>query len=282
MQRVAILGLGAMGRRMALRLRAAKFEVVVWSRSSAPPELAEMVRATSPKAAAEGADVVLAMVRDDEASRAVWMDASAGATLGLAKGALAIESSTIGPAWVEELRARVVETGAHFLEAPVLGSRPQADAGALIHLVGGDAADLERARPVLAAIGGAIHHVGPSPAGAIAKLAANTLFGTQVALLGELLGLARSAGIEPRRFVEVMSRLPVASPAAAAAAQAMLGSSFPPMFPIALVAKDFDYALRAAERANARAPITRAVRDVFVEARELYDENITAIVKGYR
>lgn len=282
MKRVAVFGLGAMGRRMALRLRAAQYDVVVWSRSSAPDELKDMERAASPRAAATGADVVLAMVTDDEASRAVWTDASTGALQGLAKEAIAIESSTLTPAWIAELASVARAHGVGFLDAPVLGSRPQADAGALIHLVGGDAVVLERARPILAAIGGAVHHLGPSPAGAIAKLAANVLFGAQVALLGELLAFVGSSALERSRFVEVMSQLPVASPAAIAAARSMLGDAFPPMFPIALVAKDLGYAVSSAARAGADVPITRTVHDVFAAARDLYEENITAIAKKYR
>lgn len=282
MKRVAVFGLGAMGRRMALRLRAAQYDVVVWSRSSAPDELKDMERAASPRAAATGADVVLAMVTDDEASRAVWTDASTGALQGLAKEAIAIESSTLTPAWIAELASVARAHGVGFLDAPVLGSRPQADAGALIHLVGGDAVVLERARPILAAIGGAVHHLGPSPAGAIAKLAANVLFGAQVALLGELLAFVGSSALERSRFVEVMSQLPVASPAAIAAARSMLGDAFPPMFPIALVAKDLGYAVSSAARAGADVPITRTVHDVFAAARDLDEENITAIAKKYR
>src|SRR5271168_1104442 len=139
--RIAVLGLGAMGRRMAVRLLRAGHSVSVYNRSAGP--LHDLVAAgamagTTPRAAADGAEIVIAMVRDNEASRAVWCDEQDGALKGIGAGAIAIESSTLTPGWVRELAAKVQQTGANLLDAPVVGSRPQADAGQLIHLVGGD------------------------------------------------------------------------------------------------------------------------------------------------
>ena len=186
MVRIAVLGLGAMGRRMARRLVAAHHEVVVWSRSGTPEELralATVRTASSPRAAASEADVVVSMVTDDDASHAVWADRETGALAGLRHDALVIESSTLTPAWVASLGAQVKAAGGRFLDAPVVGSRPQAEAGSLVHLVGGTEEDLARARPVLASWSSAVHHLGPSPSGTVAKLAVNALFGIQVAAL---------------------------------------------------------------------------------------------------
>lgn len=286
MTKVAVLGLGAMGRRMVRRLAAAKLELVVWSRSGAPSDLADLgLRvASSPRDAATGADLVLSMVTDDPASRAVWLTPDVGAIEGVGHGTLAIECSTLTPEWVVALRAQVEAKGARFLDAPVVGSRPQAEAGALVHLVGGDATDLERARPVLAAMSNAIHHLGATPAGAVAKLAANSLFGVQVALVGELLGFARAAGLDPKRLVGALGGLPILSGAAKVAADAMLADKFAAMFPIELVAKDFRYAAQAAEGAGAHVPLTRQAGEVFAAAAAsgLGAENITAVAKHYR
>ena len=284
--KVAVLGLGAMGRRMVRRLAAAQLEMTVWSRAGLPADLGDLALrvASSPREAADGAELVLAMVTDDPASRAVWLAPGVGAVEGLSRGALAIECSTLTPAWVVALRAEVEAKGAHFLDAPVVGSRPQAEAGALVHLVGGDAADLERARPVLAAMSSAIHHVGATPAGAVAKLAANALFGVQVALVGELLGFAHRGGLDPKRLVEALGGLPILSGAAKVAADAMLADKFAAMFPIDLVAKDFRYAAQAAEAAGAHVPITRQAGEIFSTAAAggLGTANITAVATLYR
>src|SRR5579871_3889552 len=151
---IAVLGLGAMGSRMALRLLRAGHSVSVYNRSPGPLRdllAAGPPRGKTPPATAEGAGIVIAMVRDNEASHAVWCDETHGALKGLGAGAVAVESSTLTAAWVKELGSRVHKTGAGFLDAPVIGSRPQADAGQLIHLVGGDADIFDQAKNVFAA-----------------------------------------------------------------------------------------------------------------------------------
>jgi 3-hydroxyisobutyrate dehydrogenase len=285
--RIAILGLGAMGSRMAKRLLQAGFTVAVYNRSSLPVD--ELVGAgaiggKTPRMAAEGAEIVIAMVRDDEASHAVWCDERDGAAMGLGSGAIAIESSTLSPRWVSELAARVLRTGAAFLDAPVVGSRPQADAGQLIHLVGGDEKVFDRARNVLSALGGAAHHVGPVGSGATLKLVVNALFGTQVAALAELLALLRRSGGDPAALGEVLSSLPVTSAAAKGALALMLKRLDSPLFPIDLVEKDFAYTLAHAETTSTELPLTRAAHAQFAKAKAegLEASNITALARLYQ
>jgi 3-hydroxyisobutyrate dehydrogenase len=285
--RIAILGLGAMGSRMAKRLLQAGFTVAVYNRSSLPVD--ELVGAgaiggKTPRMAAEAAEIVIAMVRDDEASHAVWCDERDGAAMGLGSGAIAIESSTLSPRWVSELAARVLRTGAAFLDAPVVGSRPQADAGQLIHLVGGDEKVFDRARNVLSALGGAAHHVGPVGSGATLKLVVNALFGTQVAALAELLALLRRSGGDPAALGEVLSSLTVTSAAAKGALALMLKRLDSPLFPIDLVEKDFAYTLAHAETTSTELPLTRAAHAQFAKAKAegLEASNITALARLYQ
>jgi 3-hydroxyisobutyrate dehydrogenase len=286
MTQIAMLGLGAMGARMARRFVSAGHEVTAWSRSGVPTSLADLPArfVASPRAAVAEADVVICMVTDDDASKAVWTDPGSGALPALRKDALAIESSTLSLTWVASLAEQVRAAGGRFLDAPVVGSRPQAEAGTLVHLVGGADQDVARARPVLAAVGGALHHLGASPAGAAAKLIVNAMFGVQVALLAELLGFAERAGLPPSPLLAAISGLPVMSPAAKVAGEAMLAGAFAPLFPIALVAKDFGYAASALRGAGAAAPITDCARAVFANAAAhgLGEQNLTAIVKWFR
>lgn len=284
MSRIAFLGLGAMGRRMAARLVAAGHDVVVFNRSGVPRSIAALraTLAASPAEAADGADAIIAMVTDDVASRAIWLGAG-GAVSRLRPGAVAIESSTLTPSWVRALGQAVRGGGAEFLDAPVVGSLPQAEAGTLVHLLGGTAEVVERARPLLSAMGGSLHHIGETPAGATAKLLVNTLFGAQVALIGELLGLARRGGLSAARLVDVLGALPMTSPAVKVAAAAMVSARFEPLFPIELVAKDLCYALALAADVGATVPITQRVEELFAQAvaRHLGSENITAVYKLY-
>ena len=145
MTSITFLGQGAMGSRMADRLEAAGHDVIRWNRSGA---------VQTPREAVADADIVIAMLRDDEASRSVWLDADTGALAGMKPGALAIESSTITRDHALALGEAVAAAGVRFLDAPVLGSRPQAEAGQLVHLIGGDRGDIAEVQPVLAATGG--------------------------------------------------------------------------------------------------------------------------------
>jgi 3-hydroxyisobutyrate dehydrogenase-like beta-hydroxyacid dehydrogenase len=284
--RVAVLGLGAMGGRMAMRLLRAGHTVAVYNRSAPPIDAlvaAGAVHGRTPRIAAEDAEIVIAMVRDNEASRTIWCDHGDGALKSLGTGAIAIESSTLTPCWVSELAARARISGAAFLEAPVVGSRPQADSGQLIHLVGGDGGVFDRAKGILSVLGSAAHHVGPVGAGATLKLAVNTLFGTQVAALAEMLVMLRRSGCDPAITAEILASLPITSAAMKGALSLMLVQSDAPLFPIDLVEKDFGYALGQAEAVSLSLPIAAAVHARFAQAKAdgLAASNITAVARLY-
>lgn len=279
---VSILGLGAMGARMAARLLDAGHTLTVWNRTSARADAlaARGARpAATPRDAAAGAELVIACVTDDAASHAVWHGPD-GALAGLGRGAIAVESSTLTVGSVNRLAEAVADAGAAFLDAPVAGSRPQAEGGTLVYLVGGDARTLDRARPVLGAMGGAVHHVGPTGHGAAMKLAVNALFAIQVAAVGEWFAALRAAGLDRDRIVDVLSAVPVTSPAAAGALGAIARGAFDPLFPIDLVEKDLGYAVELAEEA----PSTAAARALFARAQAegLGDRNITAVATLFR
>jgi len=280
--RIALLGLGAMGSRMAARLLAAGHELTVWNRAAAaaePLRAAGARVASSPRDAADGAEIVLAMLRDDPASEAVWTDPAEGALGAMAPGALAVDCSTLTIGWVRRLAALAEARGVAFLDAPVLGSRPQAEDGALIFLLGGAAEATERAAPVLDALGKARHHLGGNGAGAAAKLAANALFAVQVAALAEALGLLRGAGVEMARAVTALAATPVFSPAAQGAARGMLAGSHAPQFPVDLVIKD----LGCVAGSGAPAPMAAAAAQVMGAAagRGWGGENLTVVARLY-
>jgi len=282
MARVTMLGLGAMGSRMGRRLLQAGHTLTVWNRTRTDALLeAGAEWADNPRRAVASAEVAIAMVRDDEASCSVWLDADHGALAGLAADAIAVESSTLSVPSVLELHEAFALAGRRLVDAPVVGSRPQADAGGLVVLAGGDIEALDRARAVLAAFAGTIHHCGPAGSGAVVKLAINDLFATQVAVLGELIGFMRAHGIDPAFAVELLGGLPTTSPAARAAAQAMLGDTFPPAFPIELAEKDLAYVIRSGAARGFGMTLTEAVRERYVEAiaAGFAGDNITGIVR---
>ena len=269
--KIAVLGLGAMGSRMAIRWLNAGYQVIVWNRTSDKTEALKAENAevaATPRDAAHKADVVVAMVRDNEASQQVWLDERAGALHGLNGGTIAIESSTLSPDWIVELSGRISEIGVSFIEAPVLGTRPQAEAGQLIYLAGGDPSILEKIKPLLAATSRAIHHMDAVGSAAAMKLAVNAQYGVQVAIWAEMLALLERLEIAPENAVEILNTLPTTSPTMQIAGKLLAAKKYDPMFPIELVEKDLSYGLKLAENIKLNTPVLEVVRSVYAQAKD--------------
>lgn len=286
MTRIALLGLGAMGSRMGLRLLAAGHALAVWNRTAANSIDLTAKGATgapTPRAAADGADIILSIVRDDAASEAVWLDPETGALAGMHPDAIGLECSTLSLPFVTRLAAAFAGAGRTFADAPVVGSRPQAEAGSLIFLLGGDAALAKQLYPVLSSLGGAVHPLGAPGAGATVKLAVNGLFGTQLAALAELLGFLRRAGIDPTQAFDVLAATPVISPAARNAGLAMLAENFAPAAPVDIIAKDFRLLAESAAACSAPLPVMTQVQATLAHAIAcgLGNLNITGLARLY-
>jgi len=286
MNQIAMMGLGAMGIRMAKRCLDAGLKVVVYNRS--PEKAKALVEqgatfAETPRQAASMAKIAIGMVTDDKASRTLWTHPEYGALLGLHSESIAIESSTLTPAWIAQLAQHMKTKEVPFLDAPVAGSRPQAEAGSLIYLVGGPERMLAKVREILGHMGQTIHHVGPVGAGSVMKLAVNAFFGMQVAALSEVMGLLEHANFPRERSAEVLGSLPITSPAMQGIGKLIAKQIFTPMFPIELVEKDFSYVVKTAENMGLALPIAHATHQVYSKATEqgLGQENIQGIAKLY-
>lgn len=283
MSRIAVLGSGAMGSRIVQNLLNAKYQVVVYNRTldKVKPLLNQGANyAKTPRKAAEQADIVISMVTDNDASRSIWLDPETGAASGLSNHAVAIESSTLTVDWTRELAAEIESHGTAFLDAPVVGSRPQAEAGKLIYLVGGQAETLTHVQDVLSSAGGAaIHHIGDTGHGMAMKLAVNALFSIQVAALAELMGMLTKNGITREKAMAYLGELPIMSPAAKGAGNLMVLNNHAPMFPIELVEKDLRYVIQTAQAANALTPASTAIHDIYQDAvaKGYGSDNITGI-----
>ncbi len=259
MTSVAVLGLGVMGGGMARRLAGAGFPLTVWNRSPERAQALEAegaVRAATPREAAAGADVILSMVADDDASRAVWIGPD-GALAAARPGALLIESSTLSPAWTERLAETAIERGCRFLEAPVTGSRVQAAGGELLFLAGGDAATVEAARPLLAVLGRDVVHLGPVGSGARMKLINNFVCGVQASALAEALVLIERCGLSKEAALGILLNGAPGSPLVKTVAPRMATPDYTVFFVLALMRKDLAYAIAEGE-ANG-VPLTTAV-----------------------
>jgi 3-hydroxyisobutyrate dehydrogenase-like beta-hydroxyacid dehydrogenase len=258
---------------MARRLLDAGFELTVYNRSAAPADAlveAGARRTASPADAVAHADVVISMLTDDGVCATVWGQALPA----VRAGTVLIEASTVQPSRIAAWAAQARAVGAIPLDAPVVGTLPHAEQGILTWLVGGPSDAFDRVRPVLEAMGKAMHHLGVSGQGAAAKLMVNAWFAGQVALLSEVLAVGGAGGLERSAALELLSALPVTAPAMAGVGGLMLAENFTSRFPIRLVAKDLRYA-----SAQAAGPVLDGARQAFEAAERdgLGDADIVAI-----
>lgn len=262
---VAIVGLGAMGSRIAGRLLAGGHDVTVWNRTATKmePLLARGARgAANPAEATRHAEVVLTMVSDPTALREVT-EGPAGVVAGATASMTVIQMSTVGPQALSRL-ASVLPSGPGLLDAPVLGSVSEAESGTLKIFVGGDPKVVERWTPFLSILGSPMV-MGALGAGTAAKLVANaSLFGV-LALLGETLALSQRLGLPMDVAFDVLEVTPLAAQARRRRA-AIESGDFPPRFALRLARKDAELILEAAETAGADLPIGSAMRSLLADA----------------
>jgi 3-hydroxyisobutyrate dehydrogenase-like beta-hydroxyacid dehydrogenase len=249
---------------MARRLVAAGHDLVVWNRTGEQMgPLLELgaAAAADPAEAARRAEVIVTMVSDPEALRAV-SERGVGIAAG-ASSATVIEMSTVGPDAIARL-ASLLPADTGLLDAPVLGSLDEAESGALVIFVGGPAQLVERWTPLLSVLGTPIH-VGPLGAGAAAKLVANsTLFGL-LGVLGEALILAERLGLSQEAAFGVLARTPLASQAERRRS-AIESGEYPCRFSLSLARKDADLIAEAAAAWGVDLPLADVQRGRFKQA----------------
>jgi 3-hydroxyisobutyrate dehydrogenase len=259
MARIAFIGLGKMGLGMAGRLLVAGHQLNVYNRTpeKAAPLMGAGVRlCASPAEACGDADAVVSMVADDAASRAVWFGADGVLAGAPARGAFAIECSTLSHEWATELSAAARNRGLRYIDAPVTGLPDNAAAGDLTLLVGAAAADLEDARPVLNAFSQRVIHFGAVGTGTAYKLIINMLGAVQIASAAESMALAERAGLDLRVVAEALAIGQAASPQVVRNTRRMVEGDRNPniTFTPRLRLKDVDYALRLARQLGLGTP----------------------------
>jgi 3-hydroxyisobutyrate dehydrogenase len=284
--RIAFLGLGLMGSGMAGRLIGAGFPLTVFNRNAAragPLVDKGAQLAASPREAAAGAEIIISMLADNAASRAVWLGPD-GALAGAAPGTLLIESSTLSVGWVRELAAIAARQKLELIDAPVTGSRPHAAAGELVFLVGGTAEALQRARPVLSVMGRDIVHVGPLGGGAMLKLINNFVCGVQIVALAEAMAMIERSGLDPERAAPVLTNGAPGSPLVKMMGARMSARDYTPNFMMRLMAKDLAYAITEAKGQSLRLASAEMALGVLKRAMESGrgDQDVSAVVEMKR
>jgi 3-hydroxyisobutyrate dehydrogenase len=281
-----MLGLGTMGAGMAANLLKVGFSLTVYNRT--PAKAQTLVDggahfASTPAEAAQGASVIISMLSDDAASRKVWLGEE-GALKTAAKGAILIESSTVSPAWIAELATVAEQRGASLLDAPVTGSRMQAEAGQLSFLVGGDGAALETATSVLRAMSKEIIHLGPVGSGSRMKLINNFLCGVQVASLAEGLTWIERSGLDRGKALSILKSGAPGSPLLGAISARMVSQNYNVNFLLRLMTKDLLYAENEAAHNNVDLKTAEAARTLFEVAieRGLGEKDMSSVIEPLR
>jgi 2-hydroxy-3-oxopropionate reductase len=268
-QTVGFLGLGVMGSAMARNLVLAGHEVVAWNRS--PEPLAELVEAGArgadgPAAVAAEADLTISIVSDDAALREV-LGGPDGAIAAARPGSLVIDMSTVSPALARELAAEAAERGVGFLDAPVSGGDVGAREGTLSIMVGGEAAEVERARPVFEVLGSRVTHVGAAGAGQVAKACNQVLVAVIFGGLAEALVLGSKLGVDPATILDALGGGMAANRIMEVRRDNFLEHDFAPGFKVDLHHKDLEIALGASGEVDAPLPLTAEVQQMFRQLR---------------
>jgi 3-hydroxyisobutyrate dehydrogenase len=282
--RVAILGLGIMGRGMAGRLLSAGFPVSVYNRNrekAEPLAKAGAFVADSPREAASRSDIVMSMVADDGASQAIWLGET-GALAGASQGSVLIESSTLSVGWVKELAMLATKGGSNLLDAPVTGTKPHAASGELFFMVGGSKAALSKALEVLSVLGREVQHLGPTGSGALVKLVNNFVCGVQAACFAEALAFVDVSGLDRGKCISILANSALASPLIKRMLASMAADDFTPNFPLKLMTKDIGYAIAEAAAKGLTLQTAEPALEVFKHAvgEGLGDQDFSAVVKS--
>jgi 3-hydroxyisobutyrate dehydrogenase len=257
-QRVAFLGLGTMGAAMAANLARADFAVTGWNRTPGrAPELTELgvAIAANPAAAAAEADIIVICVSDTPDVEAVLFEPD-GVAAGARAGTLVIDCSTIAPSGSWDFAARLKEHGLAMIDAPVSGGSEGAKNATLTIFVGGAEDDVERARPVLAALGRTITHVGPIGAGQAVKAVNQVILAATYLGVAEGIVLAIKAGLDVEQVVGALGGGAAQSWVLANRSGRMLDNDYPLGFKVSLHRKDLGIALELANQLGAVLPVS--------------------------
>lgn len=271
-ERIGFIGLGIMGRPMARNLIKAGHKLVVHSRSRGPVDelVAEAgdaaIAASSPREVAEQAKTIITMLPDSPDVEAVVFGEN-GLIEAMGEGHLLIDMSTIAPATAVAVSEALAEKGARALDAPVSGGDKGAIAGTLSIMVGGDEADVERARPLFEAMGTTIVHVGGPGAGQVVKACNQIMVAIAYAGLSEALVLGTKAGVDPEKILQVLGGGLANSRVLEMRGPTMIKHQFEPGFRIRLHRKDLNIALNAGREEGVPLSVTALVSQMFESAR---------------
>jgi 3-hydroxyisobutyrate dehydrogenase len=284
--KVGFVGLGTMGAPMARNLLRAGFEVIVHNRTRSKEEALASddgaERAATPAEAAAQADVVVTIVSDTPDVEQVLFG-SDGVSKTVRPGSVVVDMSTISPEATRAFGERLAASGVGFVDAPVSGGSEGAEKGTLTIMAGGEAADVEKARPVLEALGSKVTHIGPSGSGQLAKAVNQIIIGGYFLALAEGLIFGMKAGLDMDKVIEAISQGMCRSAVMDMRSSNMLKDDYPLGFKLALHLKDLEIANATAQDLGVDLSLAKLVRDIEASlAKSRGDEDLSVIAADVR
>lgn len=284
--KIAFIGLGIMGSRMAANLAKVHPDIALYNRTAA--KATALVNggahlAASPAEAAREADILFTMLSTPDAVREAALAPASGFLGRLKRGSLWVDSSTVNPEFSREMAREARERGVRLLDAPVAGSKLPAERGELLFLVGGDPADLKEARPLLELMGKKIVHVGPVGSGTAMKMVVNLMLAQAMVAFCEAVSFGEALGLPRAQLLDTLLGGATAAPFLQAKRSKIEGAGTEPEFPLRWMLKDLDLAAREAAGKGAVLLSGSAAREAYALAlnRGLGDEDFSAVYRLY-
>ncbi len=266
--KISFIGLGIMGSRMAQNLLKNGAELTVYNRSQAPVEALKAlgaVVASSAATAVNTSDIVFTMLSTPEVVAALAFGPE-GFLAAMPKGALWVDCSTVNPSFSLQAANEARSAGIRFLDAPVTGTKGPAAAGELTFFVGGNAADLDQARPFMEHMGSKILHMGETGKGASFKMLLNAMLAQTMVLFSETVLLGEKMGFSRDMLFDTLPNLPIAAPFLKGKAELIRSGDFTAHFPLELMQKDLHLAAVTAYEHGQPLYLANLAKEMYAQA----------------
>lgn len=286
MTTLGFIGIGLMGLPLCQRLLAAHYPLTVWNRSAdkcQPLLAAGASAAPHPKALAEAAEVIFLCVADTAAVEAV-LESDNGLLAGLSAGKVVVDLSSIDPLVTQQLAQKVAAQGAEWVDAPVSGGVVGAESGTLVVMAGGQAAVIDRVRPVFSAIAQRVTHMGPSGSGQVTKLCNQLIVAANAVLIAEAVALAEKSGVDARQLAPALAGGFADSKPFQLMVPRMSQKAFEPVqWRVKTLLKDLDNAVAQAARCHLDTPVATRAAALLREHGEhgFLDKDLSSLIQYF-
>lgn len=268
--KVTFLGLGIMGSRMAANLLKNNVDLTVYNRSQEPVQELKNKGAKTAGSftkAVKEADIVFTMLSTPGVVEKI-MFGEDGCLQSMNENALWVDCTTVNPSFSKQSEREAHNRKARFMDAPVAGSKPQAEEASLSILAGGSESDFKEVETLLSFMGEKVLHVGEVSKGTSLKMLVNAMLGESMLIFSETLHFGEKMGFPKDFLLDTLPNLPVIAPFTEAKAELIRDENFEPQFPLEWMLKDFNLVLKTAEENDAKLQLANLAKDIYNEANE--------------